>query len=95
MSVDQAEIEKIAELARVRIADSEMADVTGRIAGILELVDQMQAVDTSSVEPMANPLDATQRLRADEVTEEDRHQQFQAIAPHTEDGLYLVPRVID
>ena len=59
------------------------------------MVDQMQAVDTSAVEPMSNPLDGSQRLRADQVTEEDLHQQFQAIAPQTENGLYLVPRVID
>jgi aspartyl-tRNA(Asn)/glutamyl-tRNA(Gln) amidotransferase subunit C len=95
MSVEQAEIEKIAELARIRIADSEMSTVTERISSILEMVDQMQAVDTAAVEPMANPLDASQRLRADEVTETDQRQQFQAIAPQTEDGFYLVPRVID
>ena len=95
MSVEQAEIEKIAELARIRIADSEMSTVTERISSILEMVDQMQAVDTAAVEPMANPLDASQRLRADEITETDQRQQFQAIAPQTEDDLYLVPRVID
>ena len=95
MSVEQAEIEKMAELARIRIADSEISTVTERISSILEMVDQMQAVDTAAVEPMANPLDAKQRLRADEVTESDQHQQFQQIAPQVEDGLYLVPRVID
>jgi aspartyl-tRNA(Asn)/glutamyl-tRNA(Gln) amidotransferase subunit C len=95
MSVEQAEIEKIAHLARVRIAESEIADVTGRISGILDLVDQMQAVDTSGVEPMANPLDATARLRADEVTETNQREAFQAIAPETEAGLYLVPKVIE
>ena len=63
--------------------------------GILELVDQMQAVDTSDIEPMANPLDATQLLRADEVTEGNRRDAFQAIAPAVENGLYLVPKVID
>ena len=95
MSVEEAEIEKIAELARIRIADTEIAEVTDRISGILNLVDQMQAVDTSSLEPMANPLDANQRLRADIVTESDRHAEFQQIAPQVEDGLYLVPKVID
>jgi aspartyl-tRNA(Asn)/glutamyl-tRNA(Gln) amidotransferase subunit C len=95
MSVEQAEIEKIAHLARVRIAESEIADVTQRISGILDLVDQMQAVDTSGVEPMANPLDATARLRADEVTETNQREAFQAIAPETEAGLYLVPKVIE
>jgi aspartyl-tRNA(Asn)/glutamyl-tRNA(Gln) amidotransferase subunit C len=95
MSVEQSEIEKIAELARVSIADHEIGEVTDRISSILEMVSQMQAVDTSDVEPMANPLDATQRLRADVVTETDRHAEFQAIAPAVEDGLYLVPKVID
>ena len=95
MSVEQSEIEKIAELARVRIADHEIGEVTERISSILEMVSQMQAVDTSAVEPMANPLDAIQRLRADVVTETDRHAEFQAIAPAVEAGLYLVPKVID
>jgi aspartyl-tRNA(Asn)/glutamyl-tRNA(Gln) amidotransferase subunit C len=95
MSVERTEIEKMAELARIRIDNKEMSAVTESISGILELVDQMQAIDTSTVEPMANPLDASQRLRADEVTEVDKREQFQRIAPSTEDGLYLVPRVID
>ena len=95
MSVDPQEIEKIAELARIRIAETDIPQVTRLIAGILELVEQMQSVDTSAVEPMAHPLDATARLRPDVVCEEDRRSDFQAIAPLAEDGLYLVPRVID
>ena len=95
MSVDQAEIVKIAELARLSIADHDVAEVTRRIAGILDLVDEMQAVDTSGVQPMANPLDAQQRLRADVVTEDDQHESFQSIAPAVEEALYLVPKVID
>ena len=59
------------------------------------MVDTLQAADTSNIEPMANPLDATQQLRADEVTELDRRDDFLAIAPAVEDGLYLVPRVIE
>ncbi len=95
MAIDQDEIAKIAELARIRIADEQIGQVTGRITEILHMVDQLQAVDTSSVEPMANPLDATQPLRADEVTESDRREAFQAIAPAVENGLYLVPKVIE
>ena len=95
MAIEQDEIEKIAELARIRIADEQISDVTGRITEILAMVDQLQAVDTSTVEPMANPLDATQRLRADEVTESNRRDEFQAIAPAVENGLYLVPKVIE
>lgn len=95
MSVDQAEIEKIAELARIRVAPEDVGELTERITNILELVDQMQAVDTTGVEPLANPLNASQRLREDRITEEDQHADFQAIAPATESDLYLVPKVID
>jgi aspartyl-tRNA(Asn)/glutamyl-tRNA(Gln) amidotransferase subunit C len=95
MSVDQAEIEKIAQLARIRLAPADVAEVTARITSILDLVDRMQAVDTAGVEPLANPLNATQRLREDAVTEPDQHAEFQAIAPAVEAELYLVPRVID
>ena len=95
MAIEQDEIEKIAELARIRIDDEQIADVTRRITDILGLVDQLQAADTADVEPMANPLDATATLRNDAVTESNQRDAFQAIAPATEDGLYLVPKVID
>ena len=95
MAIEQDEIEKIAELARIRIADTQIGQVTQRIIEILHMVDQLQAVDTSDIEPMANPLDATQLLRADEVTEGNRREAFQAIAPAVENGLYLVFKVID
>ena len=95
MAIAQDEIEKIAELARIRIAEDQIGELTQRITEILGMVDQLQAVDTSDVTPMANPLDATQRLRSDEVTESNRRDDFQAIAPATENGLYLVPKVIE
>jgi len=95
MAIQQDDIEKIAELARIRISGDEIGQVTRRIAEILQMVDQLQAADTSGVTPMANPLDAHQLLRPDEVTEPDRRDSFQAIAPATENGLYLVPRVIE
>jgi aspartyl-tRNA(Asn)/glutamyl-tRNA(Gln) amidotransferase subunit C len=95
MPIAEDEIEKIADLARIRIDREDIAAVTGRITAILSLVDQLQAVDTSAVEPMANPLDATAVLRPDTVTESDRRDDFQALAPVVEDGLYLVPKVID
>ena len=95
MAIEQDEIEKIAELARIRIAPGQIGQVTHRIASILDMVDQLQAVDTGDVEPMANPLDAVQLLRPDEVTETDRRDAFQAIAPAVENGLYLVPRVVE
>ena len=95
MAIEQEEIEKIAALARIRISDDQIVQVTRRISEILHMVDQLQAVDTSQVEPLANPLDATQRLRPDEVTEDNRRDAFQAIAPAVENGLYLVPKVIE
>jgi aspartyl-tRNA(Asn)/glutamyl-tRNA(Gln) amidotransferase subunit C len=95
MAIEQDEIEKIAELSRIRIGAEQIGQVTQRIAAILHMVDQLQAVDTSEVEPMANPLDATQPLRTDQVTESNHREEFQAIAPAVEQGLYLVPRVIE
>jgi len=95
MSISEQDLARVAELARIRVDDATVADVTRRIRDILAMIDQMQAVDTDHVLPMANPLDATQRLRDDEVTETDQRERFLAIAPATEEGLYLVPRVIE
>jgi aspartyl-tRNA(Asn)/glutamyl-tRNA(Gln) amidotransferase subunit C len=95
MAIDRQEIEKIAELARIRIDDDQVDEVTDRITDILAMVDQLQGADTTGVEPMANPHDATALLRPDEVTEHDQRDAFQAIAPAVENGLYLVPKVID
>ena len=95
MAIEQDEIEKIAELARISIAEDQIGELTQRITEILAMVDQLQAVDTRGVAPMANPLDATARLRADKITESNQRDAFQAIAPAVEAGLYLVPKVID
>ena len=95
MSLDQQDIENIAVLARLRLDKSEIPEITQRITAILSMVDQMQSVDTENVEPMANPKDDTQRLRTDQITEINQREQFQAIAPAAEKGLYLVPKVID
>lgn len=95
MTIDRADIEKLAELARIQITEEQIASTTDRLANVLALVDQLQAADTRGVEPMAHPLDAVQRLRPDEVTEHNRRDAFQAIAPATENGLYLVPKVIE
>ncbi|HEX5513700.1 MAG TPA: Asp-tRNA(Asn)/Glu-tRNA(Gln) amidotransferase subunit GatC [Gammaproteobacteria bacterium] len=89
------EVETIAHLARLSIDQSLIPDYARNLSAILSLVEQMNTVDTSGVKPMTNPLDAVQRLRPDAVTEGDRREAFQAIAPATEDGLYLVPRVIE
>ncbi|AJQ97298.1 Asp-tRNA(Asn)/Glu-tRNA(Gln) amidotransferase subunit GatC [Gynuella sunshinyii] len=95
MSLERSDVINIAQLARLRIEDQQIDGYTETLSNILELVDQMQAVDTSNVEPLANPLDATQRLRADEITESNHRDDYQKIAPLTEAGLYLVPKVIE
>lgn len=95
MSIDAKAIEKVAKLARIRIDETDVQDLSERLNNILAMVDRLQEVDTSGIEPMANPLDATQRLRADAVTEPDRRDAFLAIAPSAEQGLYLVPKVIE
>ncbi|MFT5033436.1 MAG: aspartyl-tRNA(Asn)/glutamyl-tRNA(Gln) amidotransferase subunit C [Bacteroidia bacterium] len=95
MAVGPSDIEKIAHLARIRVAPDQIESVANRISDILAMVDQMQAVDTDSVAPMANPHDAVQRLRKDEVSEIDQRARFQGLAPRAEDGLYLVPKVIE
>ncbi len=95
MSLGSEDIKKIAHLARLQVSADEAEKLSGDIANILALVDQLQAADTDGVEPMANPLDAVQTLRADEVTESDQREKYQAVAPATEDGLFLVPKVIE
>ena len=95
MALRLEEIEKLGELARLRIEPGEVDDLVSKLTSILSFVDQLQAADTSSVEPMAHPLDQSQRLRADEVTETDNRELYQQNAPQVECGLYLVPRVIE
>ena len=95
MTLDNEEIEKIANLARLQIDAADIPGYTENLSNILDLVAQMDSVNTDDVTPMAHPLDAVQRLRADEVTEQDQREHFQKHAPKVEDGLYLVPKVIE
>jgi aspartyl-tRNA(Asn)/glutamyl-tRNA(Gln) amidotransferase subunit C len=95
MSLSDADVAKIAHLARLAVAPEQHAALGRELSRILDLVAQMDAVDTSAVTPMAHPLEMAQRLRADEVTEQDRRALYQAGAPAVEDGLYLVPKVIE
>ena len=95
MSISREDIEKVAVLARIKVDDEQVSALEKDLGNILDLVDQLGAADTDSVEPMAHPLDAVQRLRPDVVTETNQREAFQAIAPATEDGLYLVPKVIE
>jgi aspartyl-tRNA(Asn)/glutamyl-tRNA(Gln) amidotransferase subunit C len=95
VALSKEEIEKIAFLARIRIDSAGIEALETELTNILGLVDQLQAADTDSVEAMAHPLDAAQRLRPDAVTETNQREVFQAVAPATENGFYLVPRVIE
>ena len=95
MALDKSEVEKIAHLARLHVSDEEASEVTNRITDILALIDEMQSVDTDNVEPLAHPLDVVQRLRSDEITAENNRDKLQTLAPDTQDGLYLVPKVIE
>jgi len=95
VTISREDIEKVAVLARIRLDEEQIPALEKDLGNILSLVDQLTAADTDNVEPLAHPLDAVQRLRPDEVTESNQREAFQAIAPATENGLYLVPRVIE
>ncbi|WPO99235.1 Asp-tRNA(Asn)/Glu-tRNA(Gln) amidotransferase subunit GatC [Pseudomonas sp. HR96] len=95
MALDRSDVEKIAHLARLGLNEADLPRTTDALNSILGLVDLMQAVDTTGIEPLAHPLEASQRLRADQVTEHNNRDNYQAIAPKVENGLYLVPKVID
>jgi aspartyl-tRNA(Asn)/glutamyl-tRNA(Gln) amidotransferase subunit C len=95
MALDAADVEKIAHLARLGIEERDIPGYARNLSDILAFVEQLNAADTAGVEPLAHPLEATQRLRADLVSETDERQAFQAVAPQTEAGLYLVPKVIE
>lgn len=95
MSLNSADIKRIAHLARIEVSDAEADATLTKLTGILGLIEQMQAVDTSGIVPMSHSQDVTQRLRDDVVTETNQRELFQSIAPAVEDGLYLVPKVIE
>ncbi len=95
MALERSDVEKVAHLARLAIDEDDIPDYTQNLSDILDMVAKMEAVDTEGVEPMAHPMEVTQRLRADTVTEVDRRETFQALAPAVEDGVYLVPRVVE
>jgi aspartyl-tRNA(Asn)/glutamyl-tRNA(Gln) amidotransferase subunit C len=95
MALERCDVEKIAHLARIGLNEADIASTTATLNNILGLIDQMQAVDTRGIEPLAHPLETSQRLRADQVTETNHRDAYQAIAPAVENGLYLVPQVIE
>ncbi|NMG74571.1 Asp-tRNA(Asn)/Glu-tRNA(Gln) amidotransferase subunit GatC [Aromatoleum diolicum] len=95
MSLSTEQVRRIAGLARIELSDGDVEATRAKLNGIFGLIEQMQAVDTSGVEPMSHPQDVAQRLREDVATEPNRRDAFQHIAPQTEAGLYLVPKVIE
>ncbi|MDQ7990928.1 MAG: Asp-tRNA(Asn)/Glu-tRNA(Gln) amidotransferase subunit GatC [Candidatus Dactylopiibacterium sp.] len=95
MSLTLEQVDRIARLARIELTPADADATRAKLDGIFGLIEQMQAVDTTGVAPMSHPQDVVQRLRADTVTEGDRREAFQAVAPEAEAGLYLVPRVIE
>ena len=95
MAISQAEVIKVAHLARLAIPEERLDGYTHTISDILDLVAQMNAVNTDDVEPLSNPLDAVQLLREDKITEDNQRDTYQSVAPLVEDGLYLVPKVIE
>jgi aspartyl-tRNA(Asn)/glutamyl-tRNA(Gln) amidotransferase subunit C len=93
--IEKEEIVKVAHLARLAITNDKVEEYTSNVSHILKMVEKMDAVDVDGVEPLASPLDSTLRLRPDVVTAEIDREAFQAMAPNTENGLYLVPKVIE
>lgn len=95
MALSLEEVGRIARLARIELAPGDAEATQAKLNGIFGLIEQMQAVDTTGVAPMSHPQDVVQRLRPDAVTEVDRRAAFQRVAPEAEQGLYLVPKVIE
>ena len=95
MSLTLDDVRRIARLARLDVTAEETEKTRDQLNGILAFIEQLQSVDTTGIEPMAHAVDVVQRLRPDAATEPDRREAFQAVAPETEAGLYLVPRVVE
>jgi aspartyl-tRNA(Asn)/glutamyl-tRNA(Gln) amidotransferase subunit C len=95
MSLSATDVKKISHLARLGIREQDIPKYVGELSNILDLVAQMNAINTTDIAPMAHPLDVHQRLRKDEITEKNQRELFQSIAPSVEAGLYLVPQVIE
>jgi aspartyl-tRNA(Asn)/glutamyl-tRNA(Gln) amidotransferase subunit C len=95
MTVSAEEVHSMAALAKLAIAESDVAEYADQLSRILDLVEQMKRCDTTDVEPMSHPLDLRAHLRPDEITETDQRERFQTLAPHVDRGLYTVPKVIE
>ncbi len=95
MSLSSSDVKRIAHLARIEVSDEEVEETLKKLSGILGLIEQMQAVDTTGIAPMSHSQEVNQRLREDVVTKTNQRELFQSLAPSVEDGLYLVPKVIE
>lgn len=95
MSLTSDDVRRIAHLARLAVTDTEVERTRTQLNGFFSMIEEMRAVDTSGIEPMAHAVDVVQRLREDKVKESNQRELFQSIAPHVENGLYLVPKVIE
>lgn len=95
MTISLDDVKRVSKLAHIEISENEAQQTLVHLAGIFDLIEQMQAVETFDVTPMSHSQDMTQRLREDVVTEHDQHALFQSIAPRVEAGFYLVPKVIE
>ena len=95
MSLTIQDVKRVAHLARIAVTEDEAEDVLNKLTGIFALIEDMRKVDTTGIEPMSHAQDVSLALREDKVTETDRHADYQRVAPAVEDGLYLVPRVVE
>jgi len=95
MSLTPEEVKKIAHLARLNLSEKDIAYYTPQLSNILDFVAHMDEIDTTSIEPLAHPLDLPQRLRPDTISESNQRELFQSLAPEVKVGLYLVPKVIE
>ena len=95
MILSDAEIRKIAHLARIEVTEDDVANLQPRLSKVLTMIEQMNAINTDDVAPLSHPIEASQRLRLDEVTETNQRDLFQSIAPNAAHGLYFVPLVIE
>lgn len=95
MALSIEDVQKVAQLARLAVTTQEAQTAHAQLSGIFGLIEEMRAVDTASIEPMSHAQDVVQRLREDRVTEGNQRELFQSIAPQVENGLYLVPKVIE
>ena len=95
MHLENDDVRRLARLARLAVSDAEVERARGQLGAVFALIEQLRAVDTAGVEPMTHAQEMALRLRPDDITEPDRRQDYQQVAPRVERGLYLVPRVIE